>query len=112
MAEALKLVNVAEDRGFQLKVEHFLKKKAIAILIAGSPANDLILAKSISYSGAPGGGELNQIIDRFSHMLVTVTAVATALEGTSPSYDHREFSDATFEAQVNSLWPTYVKAVI
>jgi hypothetical protein len=112
MADAIKLIGVAEDRGFQLKVEHFLKKKAVAILIAGSPANDLVLAKSIAYSGAPGGGESSQIVNRFSHMLVTVSAVATALEGTTPPYDHKQFADATFETQVNNLWPTYVNAVI
>jgi len=112
MADAIKLVGVAEDRGFQLKIEHFLKKKAVAVLIAGSPANDLILAKSVAYSGAPGGEELREIIDRFAHMIVTVVAVATALEGTTPPYDHRQFADATFETQVNNLWPTYVQAVI
>ncbi len=112
MADAIKLVGVAEDRGFQLKIEHFLKKKAVAVLIAGAPANDLVLAKSIAYSGAPGGGEFSQIIDRFSHMIVTVTAVANALDGTTPPYDHRQFSDADFETEVNNLWPTYVQAVI
>ncbi len=112
MADAIKLIGVAEDRGFQLKVGHFLKKKAVVILIAGSPANDLVLAKSIAYSDAPGGSELSQIVDRFAHMLVTVAAVATALEGTTPPYDHRQFTDGAFETQVDNLWPTYVKAVI
>ncbi len=112
MADAIKLIGVAEDRGFKLKIEHFLKKKSVAVLIAGSPANDLVLAKSIAYSGAPGGGESGEVVARFAHMLVTVAAVATALEGTSPPYDHRQFTDAAFETQVNNLWPTYVNAVI
>ena len=112
MADALKLIGVAEDRGFKLKIEHFLKKKAVAVLIAGSPANDLVLAKSIAYSGAPGGTEADEIVSRFAHMIVTVTAVADALEATTPPYAHTQFSDATFETQVNNLWPTYVNAVI
>ncbi len=112
MADALKLIGVAEDRGFRLKIEHFLKKKAVAVLIAGSPANDLVLAKAIAYSGAVGGGEVSEITDRFSHMIVTVTAVADALDATVPPYAHTQFADATFETQVNSLWPTYVAAVI
>jgi hypothetical protein len=112
MADAIKLTGVANDRGFKLKVEHFLKKKAMAVLIAGSPANDLVLAKSISYSGAVGGGELSQIIERFSDLLVTVAAVSTALEATTPPYDHTQFTDAAFETQVNNLWPIYVNAVI
>ena len=112
MADALKLIGVANDRGFQLRIEHFLKKKSVAVLIAGSPANDLVLAKSIAYSGAPGGAELSQIVSRFAHLLVTVTAVADALDGTNPPYDHRQFVDAAFETQVNNLWPTYVNAVI
>ncbi len=112
MADALKLIGVAEDRGFKLKIEHFLKKKAVAVLIAGSPANDLVLAKSIAYSGAPGGNEESEITSRFAHMIVTVTAVADALAATTPPYDHTQFADATFETQVNNLWPTYVNAVI
>ncbi len=112
MADALKLIGVAEDRGFKLKIEHFLKKKAVAVLIAGTPANDIILAKSIAYSGAPGGDQAGEIVSRFAHMIVTVTAVADALAATVPPYAHTQFADAAFETQVNNLWPTYVAAVI
>ncbi len=112
MADAIKLTGVANDKGFKLKVEHFLKKKALAVLGVGSPAEDLTLAKSIAYSGAPGGDQLGQIIDRFADLLVTVPAVADALDATTPPYDHTQFSDATFEAQVDSLWDVYVNAVI
>ncbi len=112
MANSIKLLEVARDTGFQLKIKHFLQKKALAVLTAGAPANDLVLAKSIAYSGAPGGEEINSIVDRFSHMIVTVAVVATALEGTTPPYDHRDFPDASFETQVNAMWPTYVNSVI
>ena len=112
MADSIKLLEVARDTGFQLKIKHFLQKKALAVLAAGSPANDLVLAKSIAYSGAPGGEEFGQIVDRFSHMIVTVAVVATALENTTPPYDHRDFADASFETQVNALWTNYVNAVI
>ena len=113
MADAIKLSNVADNRGFQLKIEHFLKKKAVAILVAGTPANDLILAKAIAYSGAAGGDQVGEISRRFSHMIVTVDAVADALAATTPiAYDHTKFADAAFETQVDALWPTYVKAVI
>ena len=112
MADSLKLLEVARDRGFQLKIKHFLQKKSLSVLTAGSPANDLILAKSIAYSGAAGGDQVGEIVDRFAHLIVTVSAVATALENTTPPYDHRDFADAGFETQVNSLWTEYVKAVI
>ncbi len=112
MSDTLKLTEVARAEGFQVKIGHFLQKKAAAVLdIGGAPA-DLALAKSISYSGAPDGDQLQAIVDRFSQMIVTVTVVADALAATTPAYDHRQFADASFETQVNSLWDTYVKAVI
>ena len=113
MADALKLTEVARNSGFKIKIAHFLQNKATEVLKdAGAAANDLILAKSISYSGAPGGDQLRGIVDRFAQMIVTVDAVSDALAATTPPYDHTKFADAAFEAQVDILWDTYVKAVI
>lgn len=104
MAEAVKLINVADDAGLQFRVAYFLVKQSAVILDAASPdPNQLTLAKDVSLNGG-----MTHAPD-FARMLVTVDAVATALE--TAGYQHTAFDDAQLETQVNALWPTYAKAL-
>lgn len=112
MADSNRLHGVAAGNGWKERVEHFLLKKAAAVLVEAAPdANELALAKILIYpSGAEFSVSPSTIVAHFARLLVTVTAVSDALSAGN-EFDHTAFSDANFETQVNLLWEDYAKAV-
>ncbi len=111
MADSNRLNGVARENGWRERVEHFLLKRAAAVLVEATPdANELTLSKLLIYpSGVEFSVSPNSVVVHFSRLLVTVSAVSSAL--ISNGFDHTSFSDVNFEAQVNSLWTDYAKAV-
>lgn len=111
MVDSVDLNTVAREDGFRERVSHFLLKKADAVLDEGTPdATELTLAKLLVYPAEANAADAGPIVDRFARLLVTVSAVSTALAANN--FDHLTFTDANFETQVNLLWTTYAKSVV
>jgi len=112
MTDSNRLHGVAADHGWKERVEYFLLKKSLAVLLEATPdANELALAKILLY---PDGAEFSvnpsTIITHFARVLITVSVVSDALIGNG--FDHTAFSDANFETQVNALWTDYAKSTV
>ncbi len=110
MADSNRLHGVAKSNGWKERVEHFLLKKALAVLVEATPdANELALAKLLIYPKNTADASPSAVVTHFARLLVTVSAVSVALSGAN--FDHTAFSDADFETQVNALWINYAKSV-
>ena len=117
MADSNRLHNVAAGNGWKERIEHFLLKKAMAVLLEATPdATELALAKLLLYptvtapTATTASPSPSAVARHFGQALVTVSAVSSALSGAN--FDHTAFSDANFETQVNLLWTDYAKSTV
>jgi len=102
MADALKLTEVATDKGFKRRIAYFMTNKALLVLQDGTPdANDLALAKLITQNG------VDTYVAEFSIMIVTIDSVANALD--TANYDHTTVADSAIETGVNAMYPDFAK---
>lgn len=103
MPDALKLTEVATDKGFKRRIAYFLSNKTLSVLEDTSPdATDLALAKLLTVG-------IEAYVASFSLMIVTIDAAANALE--AAGYDHTQVADSAIESVVNSMFSSFAKGV-
>ncbi len=103
MADALKLIEVAQDAGFQRRCAFMMMEHAETVVNAASPAAvDLAFAKLLFANGP------RTYVEPFAIILVN-GAAGTALEGMN--YNHTSVPDATFSAAVVTHFSTFAKGI-